>query len=268
VVAKAHSKATKLAAVVLARLSSADVAAVTFGVDVQTVRRWQAGADAPPDDTWTAVRDVLLTRGAEMAARGETSGLVQTLTAAGISDRNVRYSTLIARREARRAKEQQPEPESPKPWRAVFDALPHDRRRLLVHEFDVHIAASEAKGNAEPVEDVLPEKPDEDTDAWMLRYCEALRDASPADIEARTAVADGQQQALDEAEERERQERYEAAHPRPEPSAPLQVPPGPSRRLLAPTDPRPAPPYGLHVVSDAELNDPTDYGHPSWRRIE
>lgn len=104
-VAKAHSKATKLAATSLARLSSADVAAATFRVDVQTVRRWQAGADAPPDDTWTAVRDVLLARGAEMAARGETSGLVQTLTAAGISDRNVRYSTLIARREARRSED-------------------------------------------------------------------------------------------------------------------------------------------------------------------
>lgn len=95
---KTHSKATKLAAVVLARLSSPDVAATTFHVDEQTVRRWLEGD--PPADDWEQAEKLLLARGLEMSARGQTQGLVATLTAAGISSRHRRYSTLIARREA------------------------------------------------------------------------------------------------------------------------------------------------------------------------
>jgi hypothetical protein len=149
---KAHSKATKLAATFLARLSSADVAAAAFRVDVQTVRRWQAGGDAPPDDTWTAVRDVLLTRGAEMAARGDTRGLVQTLTAAGISDRNVRYGDLIRRREARREAEPGLAADSEPAWVTALDALGEPRGHLLGAEIRRELWERSERGDPGPPE--------------------------------------------------------------------------------------------------------------------
>ena len=77
---------------------------------------------------------MLLARGAEMAALGKTAGLPAVLTGAGISDRNVRYGQLIARREARRSDETcdcvlppgwvpelHPKPGTPAHVRAVWD---------------------------------------------------------------------------------------------------------------------------------------------------
>lgn len=120
---RTHSRATRLAAAFLAQQTSTEVAGKAFGVDKRTVQRWLDAGDIP-DDAWTAIRDVLLARGAEMAARGETKGIVQVLTAAGISERNVRYGMLIARREARHAV---PEHEQRRAARAaIWAALPDD----------------------------------------------------------------------------------------------------------------------------------------------
>ena len=127
-----------MGATVLARLAGIDTAVDTFGIDRRTVRGWVKG-EPPPDDQWTAVRDVLLARGAELAAKGETKGLVQTLTAAGISERNVRYGQLIARREARR--EQADAPAEANPVRAAIDALDDSRRRLMRDILDAELGA-------------------------------------------------------------------------------------------------------------------------------
>lgn len=101
---RAHTRATRMAATFLAKQNGADAAATAFGIDPRTVRSWLQTVEIP-DDQWTAIRDVLLARGAEMAALGKTAGLPAVLTGAGISDRNVRYGQLIARREAGRAGE-------------------------------------------------------------------------------------------------------------------------------------------------------------------
>lgn len=136
---KHHSRATKLAATFLARLASPEVAAATFRVDVRTVRDWQAGSVELPEDQWEAIEAVLLARGGEKAASGETAGLVQTLTGAGIAARNRRYATLIARREARREGEQQPAKADPE-WLVAVRALDGRRAALLGAELRHEIA--------------------------------------------------------------------------------------------------------------------------------
>ena len=98
---RSHSKATRLAATFLAKLAGVDTAAATFGIDRRTVRSWTGSVEVP-EDPWTAIRDVLLARGSEMAAKGDTRGLPAILTGAGIAERNVRYGQLIAQRDGRR----------------------------------------------------------------------------------------------------------------------------------------------------------------------
>jgi hypothetical protein len=138
-VRKSHSLATKLAATFLARMSSVDAAASTFCIDPRTVRGWVDRVELP-EDRWTAIRDVLLARGSEMAAKGDTRGLPAILTGAGIAERNVRYATLIARREARRAEEEAP-PEPLSPMQVATQALSDEQRRMVVAEIDVLLEA-------------------------------------------------------------------------------------------------------------------------------
>jgi hypothetical protein len=71
---KAYTRATRTAAGFLAKLNRADAAATAFGIDPRTVRSSLTTVEIP-DDKWTAIRDVLLARGAEMAALGKTAGL-------------------------------------------------------------------------------------------------------------------------------------------------------------------------------------------------
>ena len=134
----AYSHATRLAATFLAKLNGADAAATAFGIDPRTVRSWMGTVEVP-DDSWTAIRDVLLARGAEMAALGKTAGLPAILTGAGISDRNVRYGQLIARREARRedtATETLPQRRR-KAWH-LFEYPNSGTERVAVVEEDEH----------------------------------------------------------------------------------------------------------------------------------
>lgn len=88
---KAYTYAQRLAAAFLARLNGSESAATAFAIDPRTVRSWQQQVPVP-DDAWEAIQAVLQARAADMAAQGETRGLVQTLTGAGIASRNVRYA--------------------------------------------------------------------------------------------------------------------------------------------------------------------------------
>lgn len=108
-----YTRTQKLAAVVLARHSSSEQAAKAFDLEERTVQRWEATFEVP-DDQWTALEELLLSRASEMSAKGQTQGLVATLTAAGISGRNRHYRQLIARREAQRNKRPEADYESPR----------------------------------------------------------------------------------------------------------------------------------------------------------
>ena len=135
---KAYTRATRMAATFLAKMNGADAAATAFGIDPRTLRSWLQTVEIP-DDQWTAIRDVLLARGAEMAALGKTAGLPAVLTGAGISDRNVRYGVLIARREARRTEDENPartiEEQRTTAWDEVFlwSGLSEDASEYLRH---------------------------------------------------------------------------------------------------------------------------------------
>lgn len=216
---KAHSRATKLAATFLARLSSADVAAATFRVDVQTVRRWQAGGDVP-EDTWTAVRDVLLTRGAEMAAKGDVKGLVQTLTAAGISERNVRYGELLRQREARRTADQATEePEPVDPWRVAIHELSDSRQRLLRDVLDLQLQDLERE---DP-----PARTQEESNTAFLEFIEKLAAMPDDEVEAESQRVRAQLDAMFETQMAEAQRSRTAQRPaEPVPAAP-ETPPAP-----------------------------------------
>jgi hypothetical protein len=264
VVAKAHSKATKLAATFLARLSSADVAAATFRVDVQTVRRWQAGGDAPPDDTWTAIRDVLLTRGAEMAAKGETSGLVQTLTAAGISDRNVRYSTLIARREQRREAEQQPEPDEREMFAEAARALRDDQTELLRCEIQAELAARAYERSISSTSDgnpTLPAEADVADNAAIMRFIAKIAALDEAGVAERLKIAQARMDAI------EAEYYHETYGPSPGPEARKSEPPPAAPRPLRTVQPVSAPPAPTPMLVDVELLEAGEHleDHPTWR---
>jgi hypothetical protein len=155
-----HTRAAKLAAVVLARHSTLDEAASTFGIAKRSLARWMATLDVP-DDEWEAIEQTLLARASEMTARGEVRGLVQTLTGAGIASRNARNRELIARREARREAEQQP-PEPEDPERLRFEQV-RDRldpvgggRRLALATIilDVELASDQLEPSRAPSTDL------------------------------------------------------------------------------------------------------------------
>lgn len=120
---KRHTAATRQAAVVLVKHggASVDTAAQALGVDARTIAKWLA-TEPVPDDAWEALQKYLLTLAADRTGRGDMRNLGQILTGAGIAARNVRYATLIARREARRV--EQAETKAPNPVRAAIDAPP------------------------------------------------------------------------------------------------------------------------------------------------
>lgn len=145
-----HSESTRLAAVFLAEQNGPDAAAEALGLDPRTVRSWQETL-ALPADRWTAIRDLLQARAGELAAKGETKGLVAMLTGAGIADRNVRYATLIERREKRRADEAKAD--APSAVRLQLDRLDMTRKRLLRQEIAVIAARRQVLQEPEPIED-------------------------------------------------------------------------------------------------------------------
>jgi hypothetical protein len=237
--AKHHSRATKLAATFLAKLASPDVAAATFRVDVRTVRGWRDGIELPADE-WTAIRDVLRARGAEMAARGDTRGLVATLTAAGISDRNVRYSTLISRREARREAEQEPEA-APNLLHEAIEALSDTRTRLMRDAIDLEMQTRFTAG--EDVADVAAEsdpapRSDEESQATMLAFVAELAARSDEDVAAESERIRAKLREIQD-ERMAEIARESLAPPSPVPIAPV-TPPEPPRaplRVLDESDP-------------------------------
>lgn len=242
--AKAHSKAIRLSAVFLGRLASAEVAGKVLGVDYRTVQSWMQASELPADD-WTAVRDVLLTRGAEMAAKGETRGLVQTLTAAGISDRNVRYATLIARREARREAEQPepaPEPE-PDPLLVAMAPLPLERQRYMAAAIRLELSSRQ---EGEPPKQArlatTASSADPNAEAVMLAWVQEVASLTDADFAVRQAELAEQRQQIEQAQRDRLTARSQALSARqasPDPSAATEAPSGPSQRLLAPPTPIP-----------------------------
>jgi hypothetical protein len=201
---KRHSDATKLAAVFLAQQSSVDGAAEALGIDPRTIRGWLETVELPAD-RWTAIRDVLQARAGEMAAKGETRGLVQTLTGAGIADRNVRYSTLIARREARRAEAEKP-PE--KSHMATEFARLDDLRCSLVRAEIALVAVRR-------VHHLDPEPPDMDAEAFdqlVTDFVDGVVAMTDEQVRARLEVIHAEHRAIDGAErERERLERERLA---------------------------------------------------------
>jgi hypothetical protein len=179
---KRHPRSVKLAAVFLTRQSGIEAAAKTFGVDPRTIEAWTASGDLPQDE-WTAIRDVLRARAGEMAAKGETSGLVATMTAAGIADRNVRYTTLIARREARRDPEAETERSVDDPVRAALDRLSPAAREHL----RVLIAMRMWAGPAEGVDAGLVS--DREDTTGLIRLIDAIGALSDEDLAIESAAA-------------------------------------------------------------------------------
>lgn len=247
---KAHSRATRLGAALLARLAGVDAAAAAFRVDPRTIRGWLGQGEVPADE-WTAIRDVLRARGAEMAAKGETRGLVALLTAAGISDRNVRYGELIARREARREAEQEPPPLDPIP--AAIAELTDEQTALVAAELRLAIDVA-SRRKEQP-----PEQSEEEYTAAFLAYVAEVAALSPEEVAARTATA--------YAEEDERQAAEDAIF-RAE-LAELQASREQRRPDLAPQAAQDAPerPPRLEVVRRDDAPDALDAWQP-WYRIE
>jgi hypothetical protein len=242
--ARHHSRATRLAATFLARLASPEVAASTFRVDVRTVRNWQAGSVELPADQWEAIEAVLLARGGEQAAKGETRGLVQTLTGAGIAARNRRYAQLIAQREARRQGEAEMEQPPREPWRDALHALSDSRQLLMRDSLHLEIAIRDLPENrGKP----LPEsqRSEEEGDAVLLEWVQHMAAMSDEDV-----AAESQQVR---AKLKEVRAAIEADYER-QPQAPVSPsPPVPATPVAAPEAPKPA----LRAVDD--------HDHPSWQ---
>lgn len=252
---RAHSKATRLAATFLARLTSADVAASTFRLDVKTVRAWQAGAVELPDDQWQAIETVLLTRGAEMAARGQTTGLVATLTAAGISSRNTRYQQLIERREARRAGEQvTPETAPSSPFQAAIDNLSDQQQRLVRDLIELTLLQHEGE------EEQPPPQTEAEQEAGFLAWLARIAALTPEEVAAeRTAVS----AELDKVEAQQRA-RYPAAREAArQPDPPAAAPPQDAPQVIELAERRPIGP--LTVLPVGQHLEGERGWHPSWR---
>lgn len=254
-----HPAALKLAVVALARLDGVDEAARAAKVDVRTVRSWveASATDHPSEQDWQASRDYAKSQELRAALEGKANLAYAWSKSAGVGQRNLNYERQVMRAgEARREAEKEPEPE-PDPIIAAADALRTDQQRLLRNLIDL-----ELQQRAQRIDFKEPTVTEAEGDAAYLEYIARLAALTEEQVAEQNATVEAELDALEEADDRERQERYEAAHPRPEPPAPLQAPPEPSQRLPAPADPRPAPPYGLHVLTDGDhLED-----HPSWRR--
>lgn len=269
--------AKRLAGAALGRLISVDQAAKLLGVDKGSIRAWMG--DHPGGDDWATLSELAGAQLTERLARGEIRDPRTLAVVKGVADRNVRYSTLIARREQRRAAEQaEPEPTPDLAWRAAFDQLDEPRASLMGAQMRRDVLDRRERQEAGAAQEPEPE---EDDAAWHQRMLEWVeRTAALSDHEVRDqllALEPGWERhywpprrvlmdAIDSLDDPP-----EAPEPVPtaqEPPVPPQSPPGASQRLVAPSERGPAPPYGLHVVSDAERNDPNDYGHPSWKRAD
>lgn len=182
--------AIRLAALVLVKHAGASIddAAATLGVDKRTVGRWVDSATIP-DESWAALEKMLLAMAADRSARGELRNLAQLMTAAGIASRNVRYATLIARREARRAQAQAEAEAAARP-NPVY-ALDHDRRKWLVSYLDMAIEYHRIiEANGGPKVADIPNQPVEYDEAEYVRQIEAVSAASDAELRAmRDALA-------------------------------------------------------------------------------
>jgi hypothetical protein len=186
--ARAYTRATRLAAAFLARLTGTESAASAMKIDPRTVRSWQETIEVPADE-WEAIQAVLLARAGEMAATGKATGLVAALTGAGIAARNVRYATLIARREARREVEEQP-PE-PNPIRDAIDRL-DDRRKRLLRDFI--IAETRERAYRPPSDDRVGLGPPLD----VVAFIDGLGALSDSEFEAEAAAVKAKLAEIDE----------------------------------------------------------------------
>lgn len=241
---KRHSRATKLAVTFLAKLTSADVAAATFRVDPRTVASWQAGAVDLPTDDWEAIEAVLLARGGEQAARGETRGLVQTLTGAGIAARNRRYATLIARREAQRQPDPEPAPVSP--IGVAIDRLDEDRQALLRDAIDLLIQRRQLTGEPEPE----PMDPAAE-EAVFLEWLDSLAAMSDEDVQTQRNAQ------IEELVGLHREWKEKNPPPTPTLPQPAEKPTAPPRPAAEPID-----------LSEHRARIQDDHDHPSWRPYE
>lgn len=103
-------------------------------------------------------------------------GLVAILTGAGIADRNVRYSTLIARREARR----DAEPEAPPP-NLIHDAIHAlDPRRQRFVSLAVRLAIEESTDREEQPEAM----PEGDAEASFVEWVKGVADLTDEQVTA------------------------------------------------------------------------------------
>lgn len=181
---RTYSRAERLSAVFLARQASIAEAAAVLGIPSRNVERWSAGEVELPADQWAAIEAVLLAKVADLTARGSTKGLVALSTAAGIAGRNVRYSTLIARREARVA----PETEPANPIAAAIDALRPDQHELLHTELRLAIHYR----RSEPTE---PTPPESESEARILAGIAAMAELSESEVAERLAVSKAELEA-------------------------------------------------------------------------
>ncbi len=124
-------------------------------------------------------------------AKGTTSGLVATLTAAGVSARNARYSALIARREQRRDAEQAEAEEQtkPNPIDEARKGLTPERRRRLVEHLDLRITLHRYQrdaGDAGELKPATPSTPEAEAQgaAWIASFGTATDDNLDARDEA------------------------------------------------------------------------------------
>jgi hypothetical protein len=127
--ARSISPARRLAGMAMVRFVGVRNAARAVQVDERTLRGWLAKDNADTDhdaDAWRAAEALAQERMLTGLATGDARGLTAWSTAAGIASRNVRYATLIARREGRHREEPKPS------WWPAWQALSMDRRRLMV----------------------------------------------------------------------------------------------------------------------------------------
>jgi hypothetical protein len=236
------------------------VAAATFRVDVRTVRSWQEGSVELPEDQWEAIEAVLLARGGEKAARGDTAGLVQTLTGAGIAARNRRYATLIARREARREGEQEQQaPTGPQSaeWQRFLATLPDEQRDAIERLLRTQIFLIEARRDAGL--DPTPEPGEKEDGEFERRLLEWVTGAASRPREEVQAESSRLEQELDALEQEQQAARRAAYNPAPAPVAPPREPREPTGRVI-PLH-RPPPPDVVLLPEGRHLED-----HVSWRR--
>jgi hypothetical protein len=257
--ARAYTRATRLAAAFLARLTGTESAASAMKIDPRTVRSWQETIEVPADE-WEAIQAVLLARAGEMAATGKATGLVAALTGAGIAARNVRYATLIARREARRAEDEAPEP--PNPIRDAIDRLDDRRKRLLR---DLIVAETRARAypseDEPPSEDPLPPS-DEPMPERVTAFIDALLAMSDAEVAAEEAKVAERLREIDE--------EYKRALPpdAPQSRASVEVAPEPADEPIPLSRPRVARPRPTPMVIDTGDRDEHDRGWHEYQRID